>query len=156
MTASPGVPRARIMPSGRTRDGVTTSPPHPLRRGAAAEHASPAQVTRYARCADSGLDPDQWFPVSADPARARQEAAAAIAVCTSCLVQGECLVLSLQHWDVGQHGVWGGLVAADRARLRRGLPGGPTGRRGPAASGMKVRPSDPGVPLRLVTGSDVL
>jgi Transcription factor WhiB len=156
MTASPGIPRARIMPSGRTRDGVTTSPPHPLRRGAAVEHASPAQVTRYARCADSGLDPDQWFPVSADPARARQEAAAAIAVCTSCLVQDECLVLSLQHWDVGQHGVWGGLVAADRARLRRGLPGGPTGRRGPAASGMMARPSDPGVHLRLVTGSDVL
>jgi Transcription factor WhiB len=156
MTASPGIPRARIMPTGRTRDGVTTAPPHPLRRGAAAEDTSPAQVTRYARCADSGLDPDQWFPVSADPARARQEAAAAIAVCTSCLVQDECLVLSLQHWDVGQHGVWGGLVAADRARLRRGLPGGPTGRRGPAASGMMVRPSDPGVHLRLVTGSDVL
>ena len=30
MTASPGVPRARIMPSGRTRDGVTASPPHPV------------------------------------------------------------------------------------------------------------------------------
>jgi hypothetical protein len=56
-----------------------------------------------------------------DPARARQEAAAAIAVCTGCLVRGECLVLSLRHWDLGQHGVWGGLVAADRARLRRGL-----------------------------------
>ena len=72
-------------------------------------------------CADSGLDPDQWFPVSLDPARARQEAAAAIAVCTSCLVRGECLVLSLRQWDLGQHGVWGGLVTADRARLRRAL-----------------------------------
>jgi hypothetical protein len=156
MTASPGIPRARIRPSGRTRDGVTTPPPHPLRRGAAVDDALSAQVTRYARCAESGLDPDQWFPVSADPARARQEAAAAIAVCTSCLVQGECLVLSLQHWDVGQHGVWGGLVAADRARLRRGLPGGSSGRRGPAASGTMVRPSVPGVHLRLVTGGDVL
>jgi hypothetical protein len=57
MTASPGIPRARIMPSGCTRDGVTTSPPRPLRRGAVVEHASPAQVTRYARCADNGLDP---------------------------------------------------------------------------------------------------
>jgi hypothetical protein len=50
---------------------------------------------------------------------ARQEAAAAIAVCTGCLVRGECLVLALRHWDIGQHGVWGGLVTADRARLGR-------------------------------------
>lgn len=50
---------------------------------------------------------------------ARQEAAAAIAVCTGCLVRGECLVLALRHWDIGQHGDWGGLVTAGRARLRR-------------------------------------
>jgi Transcription factor WhiB len=122
MTASPGMPRARIVPPGRTRDSVTTPPPHPRRHGAAVDHALWAQVTRYARCADSGLDPDQWFPVSVDPARARQEAAAAIAVCAGCLVRGECLVLALRHWDIGQHGVWGGLIAADRARLRRRLP----------------------------------
>jgi Transcription factor WhiB len=65
------------------------------------------------------LDPDQWFPVSADPGRARQEAAAAIAICATCPVRGQCLTLSLHRWDIGQHGVWGGLVAADRARLRR-------------------------------------
>ena len=29
------------------------------------------------------------------------------------------LELALRHWDVGQHGVWGGLVAADRAYLAR-------------------------------------
>jgi hypothetical protein len=156
MTASPGIPQARITPPGRTRDGVTTPPPRPLRRGVAVDHALTAQVTRYARCADSGLDPDQWFPVSVDPARARQEAAAAIALCASCLVRGECLALSLQQWDVGQHGVWGGLVAADRARLRRALPGGSGGRRGPAASGTTTRPSAPGVHLRLVTGGGVV
>ncbi len=49
---------------------------------------------------------------------ARQEAAAAIAVCSTCLVRGQCLALALRHWDIGQHGVWGGLVAADRAQLR--------------------------------------
>jgi hypothetical protein len=81
--------------------------------------ASWALVIRYAQCSDSGLDPDQWFPVSADPGQARQEAAAAIAICATCPVRGHCLTLSLQHWDIGQHGVWGGLVAADRARLRR-------------------------------------
>jgi hypothetical protein len=29
------------------------------------------------------------------------------------------LCLSLRRWTIGQHGVWGGLVAADRAALRR-------------------------------------
>jgi hypothetical protein len=47
---------------------------------------------------------------------------AAIAVCASCLVRGQCLTLSLRHWDIAQHGIWGGLIAADRARLRRRLP----------------------------------
>ena len=39
--------------------------------------------------ADSGLDPDQWYPVSIEPAQVRQEAAAAIAVCTSCPVRAQ-------------------------------------------------------------------
>jgi len=34
-------------------------------------------------------------------------------------VRTQCLELSLRHWDIGQHGVWGGLVPADRAALRR-------------------------------------
>jgi hypothetical protein len=76
------------------------------------------QVVTHARCAEGGLDPDQWFPVSAEAGRARQEAAAAIAVCTTCPVRDQCLALSIRHWDIGQHGVWGGLVAAERARLR--------------------------------------
>ena len=78
-----------------------------------------ARVARQARCADCGLDPDQWYPVSIEPARARCEAATAIAVCTSCPVRAECLELSLRQWDIGRHGVWGGLVATDRAHLRR-------------------------------------
>ena len=76
-----------------------------------------ARVARYAGCAGSGLDPDEWFPASIEPARARREAAAAIAVCAICPVRAHCLELSLRHWDAGQHGVWGGLVAADRAQL---------------------------------------
>jgi hypothetical protein len=78
-----------------------------------------ALVIRHARCSDGGVDPDQWFPVSADPRRPRQEAAGAIAICTTCPVRGHCLTLSLRHWDIGQHGVWGGLIAADR-RARGG------------------------------------
>jgi WhiB family transcriptional regulator, redox-sensing transcriptional regulator len=87
-----------------------------------ADDALWARVARFARCADSGLGPDEWFPVSFDAARARHEAAAAIAVCAGCPVRAQCLELSLRHWDIGQHGVWGGLIAADRARLRRQWP----------------------------------
>ena len=78
-----------------------------------------AEVTRKARCADGTVDPDEWFPVSSDAEAARREAAGAIAICTACPVRGACLELSLRHWTIGQHGVWGGLVAADRAALRR-------------------------------------
>ncbi len=87
--------------------------------GAFSEQASWARVIRNARCADAGLDADHWFPVSVEADRARQEAAAAIAICSTCMVRAQCLALSLRDWDVGQHGVWGGLVAAERAALRR-------------------------------------
>jgi len=94
-----------------------------------------ALVIRHARCSDSGLDPDQWFPVSADTGRARLEAAAAIAICATCPVRGHCLTLSLRHWDIGQHGVWGGLIAADRALLRHRAPAGRTAGRGLSVAG---------------------
>jgi hypothetical protein len=113
-----------------------------------------ARVARQARCADSGLDPDQWYPVSTEPAQARHEAAAAIAVCTSCPVRAQCLELSLRHWDIGQHGIWGGLVAADRAHLRRRRPAGHRGRRRTVVSGTIVRPLFPLLPLSLVQGED--
>lgn len=87
--------------------------------GPVTDQVSWARVARHARCADGDLDPDQWFPVSTDADSARQEAAAAIAICATCLVRGQCLALSLRHWDIGQHGVWGGLVAVERAPLRR-------------------------------------
>jgi transcription factor WhiB len=51
--------------------------------------------------------------------KARREAAAAIAVCITCPVRAQCLTLSLRHWDIGQHGVWGGMVPAERMALRR-------------------------------------
>jgi Transcription factor WhiB len=113
-----------------------------------------ARVAGQARCADSGLDPDQWYPVSIEPAQARHEAAAAIAVCTSCPVRTQCLELSLRHWDIGRHGVWGGLVATDRAYLRRRWPAAHRGRRRTTASGMIVRPPFPAVPPGLVHGRD--
>lgn len=83
------------------------------------DQALAAEVIRQARCADGTVDPDEWFPVSTDAEAARREAAGAIAICTACPVRGGCLELSLRHWTIGQPGVWGGLVAADRAALRR-------------------------------------
>ena len=96
---------------------VSSLPVHPV-----TGYSLWARVVRQARCADSSLDPDEWFPASIEPTRARREAAAAIAVCTGCPVRAQCLELSLWRWDIGQYGVWGGLVAADRARLRHHLP----------------------------------
>jgi hypothetical protein len=113
-----------------------------------------ARVARQARCADSGLHPDQWYPVSLEPARARRGAAAAITVCIGCPVRALCLEMSLRHWDIGQHGVWGGLIATDRAHLRRRWPAGHRGRRRNAVSGMIVRPPFPPVPPGLVQGGD--
>jgi WhiB family transcriptional regulator, redox-sensing transcriptional regulator len=102
--------------------------------GVFSDQASWARVIRHARCADANLDPDQWFPLSADAGKARQEAAAAIAICTTCPVRAQCLALSLRHWDIGQHGVWGGLVAAERAAMRRRTQTGP-----PRAPGMSAQ-----------------
>jgi hypothetical protein len=69
-------------------------------------------------CSSSELSPDDWYPVSASAEAARCVAAGAIAVCGACRVREECLELALRNWAVGQHGVWGGTVPAERDRLR--------------------------------------
>ena len=112
----------------RIADALRSSPPS----AQPTDHALWAGVTGKARCADSALHPDQWFPVSPRPEIARREAAGAIAICSACPVRAQCLEFSLRHWNVGQHGVWGGLVAADRAALRR--PGAAAQARSPASS----------------------
>ena len=71
-------------------------------------------------CSTSGLSTDDWYPVSGPADAARREAADAIAVCSGCRVREECLELALRNWAVGQHGVWGGTVPAERERLRAG------------------------------------
>jgi WhiB family redox-sensing transcriptional regulator len=54
-----------------------------------------------------------FFPPSDVPGAAR----AAKAICASCPVQSECLAFAL---DTGQpEGVWGGMDAGERRRLRR-------------------------------------
>lgn len=83
------------------------------------DRALRAEVTSEAHCSDGTLDPDEWFPVSTDPEAARREAAGAIAICGACPVRDACLELSMRHWKIGQHGIWGGLVPAERAAARR-------------------------------------
>jgi hypothetical protein len=118
MTGSP----ARSRDSGIVVPALSDIASWPRRSsgpGPVNDRESWARVIRHALCIDSSLDADEWFPVSTGEQSARGEAAAAIAICRACRVRSECLALSLRHWDVGQHGVWGGLVTAERARLRR-------------------------------------
>jgi len=117
--AEPVTPDGATTPSQAAMISSGYVAPHAL--GPLTDQALWARVAESARCADGLLDPDEWFPVSVPAGVARREAAAAIAVCAVCLVRGECLSLSLRHWDIGRHGVWGGLVAADRAQLRARL-----------------------------------
>jgi hypothetical protein len=77
-------------------------------------------VLERGACSTSGLSPDHWYPVSAPAEAAVREAAGAIAVCSACRVREECLELALRNWAVGQYGVWGGTVPAERERLRAG------------------------------------
>jgi WhiB family transcriptional regulator, redox-sensing transcriptional regulator len=75
-------------------------------------------MVKRGACSTSELSPDDWYPASASAEAARREAAGAIAVCGACRVREECLELALRNWAVGQHGVWGGTVPAERERLR--------------------------------------
>jgi hypothetical protein len=89
--------------------------PHDLTDGELAD-----RVYRLARCAGSRVDPDAWFPMTWDVAKARDQAAHAIAICARCPVRPDCLELSLRHaFGIGSHGVWGGLVEEERRAIRR-------------------------------------
>ncbi len=75
---------------------------------------------RAGACSTSGLSPDAWYPATGPAETAKRQTAAALAVCGACPVRQECLELSLRNWTLGQHGVWGGTVPAERERLRVG------------------------------------
>jgi Transcription factor WhiB len=85
-------------------------------------------VNQQGACSASGLSPDAWYPAGgpaepeaeAQAEAAKRQSAAALKVCSTCPVRQECLELSLRNWTVGQHGVWGGTVPAERERLRNG------------------------------------
>jgi WhiB family redox-sensing transcriptional regulator len=77
-------------------------------------------VNQQGACSASGLSPDAWYQEGGPAETANRQSAAALAVCGGCPVRQECLELSLRNWTVGQHGVWGGTVPAERERLRAG------------------------------------
>jgi hypothetical protein len=115
------LPTARLAGSGHAapiRGIAAIRRSHPSGLGPVTARSSWSWVIRHALCRYVSLDPDQWFPASAEAKPARHEAAAAIAICHGCPARAQCLAISLRHWDIGQHGVWGGLVSAERAALR--------------------------------------
>ncbi len=78
-------------------------------------------VAEQGACSTSGLSPDAWYPATGPAGTsAKRQTTAALAVCGACPVRQECLELSLRNWTLGQHGVWGGTVPAERERLRVG------------------------------------
>ena len=75
----------------------------------------PAPGDWAARAACVGAaNSNRWFP---DPGHA--PAGDVLAVCGACPVRLECLDYAVR-WKI-DHGVWGGLVPADRKHLRRHL-----------------------------------
>ncbi|HYB88349.1 MAG TPA: WhiB family transcriptional regulator [Streptosporangiaceae bacterium] len=69
----------------------------------------------WPRAACRTVDPDLFFPASADGPSVMQIAVAK-AVCARCEVRHECLAFAL---STGQrHGVWGGTSPNERQRLR--------------------------------------
>lgn len=78
------------------------------------------RIALQGRCASSRVDPDEWFPCTLEVAKARYQAARAIAICITCPVRADCLEFSLRHaHDVAAYGIWGGLVEQERQLLRR-------------------------------------
>ena len=71
-------------PASHIVDAAAARPPYPPVPVPFTGQSPWARVIRHARCADSSLDPDHWFPVSVETDKAGREAATAIAVCTAC------------------------------------------------------------------------
>ena len=118
MAELPATPPTGFEHAARSRGRAAIRGSDPSGPGPVTGRSSWSWVIRHALCRYVSLDPDQWFPASAEAEPARHEAAAAIAICHGCPARAPCLAMALRHWDIGQHGVWGGLVSAERVRLR--------------------------------------
>lgn len=75
------------------------------------DNLTPETWMRNAACATT--NPDAWFPKNGD----RPTAEAAIAICTTCPVQAECINFAVRTGQTS--GIWGGLSPRRLGRLRR-------------------------------------
>jgi WhiB family redox-sensing transcriptional regulator len=120
-----------------------------------------------AECVKAPVDPDEWFPIASEPAKAASQASRALALCTGCAVRAECLELALRQWrGVGRYGIWGGTLESERHALRqqwlagadvrqllRQVPGEPGRVREAAASNATTVGGPPGSGIRVETGT---
>jgi WhiB family redox-sensing transcriptional regulator len=73
-----------------------------------------------ARAACRRADPELFFPIGSSGPAALKQIAAAKEICARCPVREQCLRFAL---GTGQdYGIWGGLTADERRRMRRREP----------------------------------
>jgi hypothetical protein len=70
-----------------------------------------------ARCGAPANDPDEWFPVTSEPAKARAQSSHVLALCATCAVRAECLELALRH---AQNCIVSALTAAEPPSAQNG------------------------------------
>lgn len=70
-----------------------------------------SEFAANAACTDE--DPELFFPISGDDT---ERIAAAKVVCESCPIRAACLQFALRTGE--DHGIWGGLTAGERRRVR--------------------------------------
>lgn len=63
-----------------------------------------------------GFDPNMWFEAVVNDTDMREMNILAQSICGSCEVRKHCLEYSL-HYE--RYGIWGGLTASDRDKIRR-------------------------------------
>lgn len=75
-------------------------------------------VEEEARALCTQVDPELFFEVAGgNPVTKRERAERAKALCRTCDIQPRCLEVALANDE--PNGIWGGLDARERARLRR-------------------------------------
>jgi WhiB family redox-sensing transcriptional regulator len=68
-----------------------------------------------AACRADGIDPDEWFPLSDDPA----DSIAAVRICATCSVIAQCRAYAIRVKPTA--GIWAGISAHQVDHLRRKL-----------------------------------
>lgn len=66
-----------------------------------------------ARCADPGIDPELFFPISNEVMS--EDLPILRAICDSCVHQAECAKYAIDNHEA--HGIWGGTTPAQRERI---------------------------------------